>query len=77
MEGVEYCPVLFAERECDEVVCPIVPGAASRGFRMRVLVGVAGEEVVVTFPSLWSLPEIDHLVYFLLMQKGDRGVESE
>ena len=38
---------------------------------------VAGEEVVVTFPSLWGLPEIEHLVYFLLLQKGDLGVESE
>ena len=71
VEGVEYCPVLFADLECDEVVCPIVPGAATCGYRMLVLVGVAGEEVVVTLPSLWGLPEIKHLVYFLLMQKGD------
>ena len=58
MEGVEYCPVLIAEIECDEVVCPIVPKAATSGYRMRVLIGVAGEEMVVTFPSLWGLPEI-------------------
>ena len=44
---------------------------------MRVLIGVAGEEVAATFPSLWGLPEIVHLVYFLLLQKGDRGVRSE
>ena len=57
------------------MVRTFVPGAVTCGYRMRVLVGVAGEqEVVATFPSLWGLPEIEHLVYFLLLQKG--GVQK-
>ena len=51
--------------------CPIALGVAIGGYRMLVLVGVAGEEVAVTFPSLWGLPEIEHLVYFLTLKKGD------
>ena len=33
--------------------------------------------MVVTFPSLWGLPEIEHLVYFMLLKQGDRGVKAE
>ena len=54
-----------------------MPGAATCGYRVWVLVGVAGEKVALTFPSFWGLPEIEHLVYFLLLHKGDRGVKSE
>jgi hypothetical protein len=44
---------------------------------MCVLIGVARKEVVVTFQSLWGLPKIKHLVYFLLLHQGDRGVKAE
>ncbi len=71
VERVEYCPVLIAEVECDEVVRPVVPGAVASGYRVRVLVGVAGEEVSVIFPSMWCLPEVKHLIYFLMLQQGD------
>ncbi len=71
VEGVEYCLVLIAEVECEDVVRQIVPGAAAGGYRVRVLIGIAGEEVSVFFPSMWCLPEVGHLIYFLLMQKGD------
>ena len=30
-----------------------------------------------TFPALWGLPLIEHLVYFLLLEKGDGGVKAE
>ena len=71
VEGVEYCPVLIAEVQCDEVVRPIVPGAATCGYRVRVLIGIAGEEVLVICLSMWCLPEVEHLIYFQLLHKGD------
>jgi hypothetical protein len=71
VEGVEYCPIVFAKVECDEVVYPVVPGAAAGGYHVWVLIGITGEEVLVLFPSMWGLSEVEHLIYFVLLQEGD------
>ena len=71
VEGVKYCPVLIAEVECDEVVRPIVRRAATSGYRVRVLIEIAGAEVLLIFPSMGCLPEVEHPIYFLMLQKGD------
>ena len=28
-------------------------------------------------PTLWGLPQIEHLAYLLLLEKGDEGVDTE
>ena len=53
------------------MVDPIVLGAATGGYRVRVLLRIAGEEVLLIFPSMWCLPQVEYLIYFMLLQKGD------
>ena len=67
VEGVEYCPILLAEVECDEVVRPVVLGPATSGYHMWVLIGIAWGEVLVVFTSVWGLPEVEHLIDFLML----------
>ena len=69
--GVEYCPVVIAKVECDKVVYLVVPGAAASGYHVWVLIGISEEEVLLTFPSMWCLSEVEHLIYFVLLQEGD------
>ena len=71
VEGVEYCLVVLAKVECDKVVYPVVPWAAIGGYHVWVLIGITGEEVLVLFPSMWGLSEVEHLIYFVLLQEGD------
>ena len=54
-----------------------MPRAASCGYLEWVPVGVAGEKMLLVLPSLWSLPHIEHLVYILLLDKGDQGIDTE
>ena len=33
--------------------------------------------MLLAFSALWSLPHIEHLVYLLLLEKGDGGIDKE
>ena len=54
-----------------------MPRAATCGYREWFPVGIAGEKVLLAVPSMWSLPQAEHLVYLLLLEKGDEGIDME
>ena len=33
--------------------------------------------MLLAVPSLWSLPQVEHLVYLLLLEKGYGGIDTK
>ena len=54
-----------------------MPRAGADRYPEWVPVGVAGEKMSLAFLAVRGLPPIEHLVYLLLLEEGDRRVDTE